>query len=228
MKKIRNKAFDRIRTFNPVVGCNIGCSYCYARRFNKRYKITPEFSVPTYMEYRLHQLYGRKGNVYLANSMSDLSGWQDEWREEIFKAFKENQQHIFLLLTKRPGRMFYNIMDLPNVWMGTTVTTADDAFRIEQMTWNVDARHYWVCVEPLFEDVGKLDLSKIDWIVIGPESGPRKVDKIVPEKRWVMNIVKQAREYGIPVAMKEGLEEIVGPEDFRCDVPASFEKILAI
>lgn len=226
-RKDRTKAFDRIRTFNPVVGCNIGCSYCYARRFNKRYKITPDFSVPTYMPYRLHQLYGKKPNVYLATSMSDLSGWQDEWREEIFKAFKENSQHIFLLLTKKPGMMFYDITDMSNVWMGTTITTQDDVYRIEQMTWNVQAKHYWICCEPLFEDLGKLNLEKIDWIVIGSESGPKKVDKIVPEKRWIMNIVEQAREYGIPVTMKMALEEIVGT-DYRCDVPATFLDVLKI
>lgn len=225
MSKI-DKGLGNIRTFNPVVGCNIGCSYCYAKRFNTRYKIIPKFSDITYMGYRLHQLYGRKGQVYLANSMSDLSGWKKEWRDEIFKAFRDNPQHIYLLLTKRPGRMMFDISDMDNVWMGSTITTSDDVERIEVMTWNVTAKHYWLCVEPIFEDIGKLDLSRIDWVVIGGETGPKARDKIIPEKSWVMNVVEQAKEEGIPVAMKEMLYDIVGKEDYLNELPKEFSEVL--
>ena len=83
-----------------------------------------------------------------------------------------------------------------------------------------------MCIEPIFEDLGTLNLEKIDWIVIGAETGPAK-DKVVPEKRWIMNIVKQADEYGIPVSMKDSLEEIVGKENFRSDLPKSFVKLIA-
>lgn len=216
---------DKIRTFNPVVGCNIGCSYCYARRFNNRYHIIPKFSKPTFMDMRLHQLYRRKGRVYLATSMSDLSGWKQEWREKIFIAFEENPQHLFLLLTKRPGRIWYHIV-MDHIWPGVTITTADEVERIEILRFNTEAKHYWICFEPLFEDLGKLDLTGVNWIVIGAETGPRKIGKIIPEKSWVMNIVIQADKAGIPVCMKNSLKDIVGEDNYRHDFPKEFYEVL--
>ena len=83
--------FDKvklIKTFNPVNGCNIGCPYCYARKINQRFHIIPDFSIPTFQEQRLEQLYKKKkGAVYLITSMSDFSGWKPEWREKIFQVF---------------------------------------------------------------------------------------------------------------------------------------------
>ena len=38
---------------NIVVGCTIGCPYCYARNNCRRFHITDDFSVPEYMERKL-------------------------------------------------------------------------------------------------------------------------------------------------------------------------------
>ena len=78
--------------------------------------------------------------MYLANSMSDLSGWKPEWRQKIFKAFEENPQHIYLLLTKRPGRLFFDIT-MPHVCLVTTITPSDEVELIEGLPWNVPAKH---------------------------------------------------------------------------------------
>ena len=72
-----NEVVDKvklIKMFNPVDGCNIGRPSCYARKINQRFHIIPDFSVLTFQEQRLEQLYKQKGEVYLITSMSDFSG----------------------------------------------------------------------------------------------------------------------------------------------------------
>ena len=213
-----------VKTFNPVMGCDIGCSYCYARKINQRFKHIPDFNVPTLMEQRLPQLYKGKPRVMLITSMSDFSSWcKNSWCDEIFKALSDNPQHEYILLTKRPEFCHYST-NLDNVWLGVTVTTAKEAKRITEFKKNVKAKHYHITFEPLFEDVGELDLENVDWVVIGAETGNRK-GKIIPKREWVINIVNQAKAKNIPVTMKTSLIDIVGIENFIQEMPKEFEKI---
>ena len=222
------KIVDKIRlikTFNPVNGCNIGCPYCYARKINQRFHIIPDFNIPTFQEQRLEQLYKKKkSEVYLITSMSDFSGWKPEWRDKIFKALADNQQHQYLLLTKRP-ELIHFATDLDNVCVGVSVTNKSDVKRIETMKKNIKCKHYSITFEPLHGDCGEIVLSGIDCIFIGAETGNRK-GKIIPQKEWVMNIVKQANALKIPVCMKMSLMDIVGRENWTQDLPEEYDKIL--
>ena len=214
-----------IKTFNPVNGCHIGCPYCYARKINNRFHIIPDFSVPTFQEGRLEQLYKKKkGEVYLITSMSDFSGWKPEWRDKIFKALADNQQHQYLLLTKRPELIHFET-DLDNVCVGVSVTNKNDVKRIETMKKNIKCRHYSITFEPLHGDCEEMDLSGIECIFIGAETGNRK-GKIIPKKEWVMNIVKQANALKIPVCMKMSLRDIVGGDNLTQDFPEQYNQII--
>ena len=153
-----------------------------------------------------------------------FSSWcKNSWCDEIFKALKDNPQHEYILLTKRPEFCHYST-NLDNVWLGVTVTTAKEAKRITEFKKNVKAKHYHITFEPLFEDVGELDLENVDWVVIGAETGNRK-GKIIPKKEWVINIVNQAKAKNIPITMKTSLIDIVGIENFIQEMPKEFEKI---
>ena len=213
-----------IKMFNPVNGCNIGCPYCYARKINNRFHIIPDFNVPTFQENRLEQLYKKKGQVYLITSMSDFSGWKPDWRVKIFKVLAENPQHSYTILTKRPELIHFET-NLDNVWIGVSVTCGNDLKRIATLKKNIKCRHYCVTFEPLHGDCGEMDLTDIESIFIGAETGNRK-GKIKPQKEWVMNIVKQANALRIPVCMKMSLRDIVGADNWMQDFPEQYNNII--
>ncbi|NLU23208.1 MAG: DUF5131 family protein [Clostridiales bacterium] len=210
-----------IRNLNPVNGCTIGCQYCYARRINDRFHITPVWENPQFIEARLKQLTTKKAHTYLMTSMSDFSDWREEWRQVVFARLAENSQHSYLFLTKRPEKITFQT-DLQSVWMGVTVTADADKSRIGAMQAHIAAPHYFITFEPLFGPVNDLDLRGIGWVVIGTETGSRK-GKIVAKKEWILAIAEKARELQIPVFMKKSLYDIVGEENMRQELPIDFK-----
>lgn len=211
-----------IKNLNPVSGCTVGCDYCYARGINRRFKITSDFSVPQLMEKRFKRIATKTPNTYLMTSMSDFSDWKTQWRTMVFNIMNENPQHVYLFLTKRPESIQFE-SSLDNVWMGVTITAECDKKRIKYLLENIKAKNYFLTFEPLFGEIGLLDLDRIGWIVIGTETGKRK-GKITAEKSWILNIAKQAKANNIPVFMKGYLSDIVGEENMVQELPKDFRK----
>ena len=117
--------------------------------------------------------------------------------------------------------------DLENAWLGVTVTRKAELWRIDALRKNVRAKHYHVTFEPLFDDPGTVDLSGINWIVVGTMTGAQS-RKIHTEPEWAWSLTDQAHTLGIPVFMKEDLVPIIGDENMIQEMPEEFNKVLEV
>ena len=150
---------DQIQNMNLVIGCTVGCTYCYARNNVKRYHIINDFNKPEFFPNKLRLMEKERPQNFLLTGMSDLAGWEQEWIAQVFGKIAENPQHQFLFLTKRPDLLNIDT-DLENAWFGVTVTRKSELWRIDALKNNVRARHYHVTFEPLFDDPGDVEHTK--------------------------------------------------------------------
>ena len=137
-----------------------------------------------------------KPTIYFVNSMSDLFHEEipDDYIRQVFDVIRRAPQHTFQVLTKRAERMatFFRYYAPPkNAWLGVTVE--DQKHGVPRLDWlrRVPAHIRFVSVEPLLEDLGKLDLNDIHWVIVGGESGPKARPM---QQEWVLNIKLQCDE----------------------------------
>jgi protein gp37 len=120
------------------------------------------------------------GDALSSNSREDFDFLE---REVVGAATsKDGLRHLWLWLTKRPGTMaaFANhIGGMPvNLCAMTTVTGPKTLGRVDQLR-KVKAPCRGLSIEPLWDRIPpeKLDLTGIDWVIVGGESGARDVIK---------------------------------------------------
>ncbi len=169
---------------------------------------------PTFHKYRLNDYISKKGRNIFVCSMADLFGdWvPDSWIKEVFDACKKAPQHNYLFLTKNPDRYIEletekELSWADNFWFGSSVTKLSDRY-----TWFTGKKSHWfLSVEPMLEDLGQMDkdAQKPEWVIVGAETGQRK-DKVVPDRKWIENLLTECRKYEIPLFMKSSLSEIWG------------------
>ncbi|MFC1565055.1 DUF5131 family protein [candidate division KSB1 bacterium] len=200
-------------TWNPVTGCtkvSAGCKHCYAERFAKRLKAMGQKNYRNGFEVTLHEhvlnhpLKWKKPHTVFVNSMSDLfhEDIPVDYILKVFRTMNEVYWHRFQVLTKRSERLQELNSRLPwkpNIWMGVTVENSDNLHRIDHLR-STDAHIKFLSLEPLLGPINSLDLSGIDWVIAGGESGPGSRHM---KKEWIMDIRNQCIDAGVSFFFKQ-------------------------
>jgi protein gp37 len=200
-------------TWNPVTGCtkvSPGCKHCYAERIAERLQAMGQRNYRNGFELTLQPhmldlpLQWRKPQRIFVNSMSDL--FQKEvppaYILRVFDVMRRAYWHQFQVLTKRSDILseLDSLIDWPsNVWMGVSVENKDYTWRIDDLR-GTRARTKFLSIEPLLGPIADLNLSGIDWVIVGGESGPgaRPI-----QRNWVVDIRRQCRQAGVAFFFKQ-------------------------
>lgn len=211
-------------TWNPTTGCDqvsSGCDHCYALTFAKRLKAMgnpgyrhdgdprtsgPGFGLtlhPARLDIPLHW---RRPQLVFVDSMSDLFHPKvpDGFLAAVLDTMRDAGRHTFFVLTKRPERMAAVLArlqprPLPNVWWGVTVEDNAHVRRADRLRATPAAVRF-LSLQPLLGPLPDLDLTGLDWVYVGGESGPghRPMDP-----GWVRPIRDRCVEAGIPFLFKQ-------------------------
>ena len=204
-------------TWNPVRGCtrtSPGCDHCFAARYAERWRgvaghpYERGFDVRPVADKLDLPLRWERSQKVLVASMSDLFHEQlsDDYVASALEVLRLADWHHFFVLTKRPERMrrlwrrSFAKRPPEHVWLGVSVEDRKHGRpRIAKLR-SIPAARRFVCFEPLLEDPGKLDLTGIDWVVLGGETGP---GARVLEHEWVISVHRQCRAARIPFFFKQ-------------------------
>lgn len=194
-------------TWNPVTGCtkiSSGCAHCYADMMARRLKAMGTEKYRNGFKVTLHEdalsepkKWFKPRTIFVC-SMSDLfhKDVPFDFVDKVLQVIKETPQHRYQLLTKRAERMaeYFSTRRVPkNVWLGVTVEEQSSKPRIESLRTINSAPIRFLSCEPLLEDIGALDLTGIDWIIVGGESGTQARPM---KEEWVKNIKTQCDNAG--------------------------------
>ena len=208
-------------TFNPWWGCTKiapGCDNCYAAAFDARTggdywdaKQKPRRTKPANWRKVLKwneqaKIENRRHRVFCGSMMD----WCDKdapegARAELFEMIKATPMLDWQLLTKRATLIERCLPDdwgngYGNVWLGVTVENSEFGLPRVEALRKLPAKVRFISAEPLLEDIARIELYDIHWLIIGGESGAGCRPM---EKRWAENLIALADEYDVSVWFKQ-------------------------
>jgi len=204
-------------TWNPVTGCtkiSAGCDHCYAERFSERFRGTAGHPFEmgfdlTLRPERLHQpLRWRSSRMIFVNSMSDLFHKEIpfEFVGRVCDTMERAHWHTFQVLTKRSSRMrdflrrrYPGERGPSHIWFGVSVEDGTKKSRIRHLQ-ETPAGVRFLSIEPLIGAMGPLNLTGIDWVIVGGESGPGARPM---EARWLREVRDQCLGSGVAFFFKQ-------------------------
>lgn len=223
-------------TFNPWVGCtkvSPACDHCYAEGWAKRSGMVQwgphaerrrtsasNWRQPLKWNAEAERL-GLRYRVFCA-SLADVfdNAVDPQWRQDLFTLIQRTPNLDWLLLTKRIGNVPGMVSIIPghlppNVWLGATVVNQAEADRDIPKLLSVPAAKRFLSMEPLLGPVTELRIAqykggKLDWVIVGGESGPSARPMHPDWARGVRTICEAA---SIPFFFKQWGEWVPrGPE----------------
>lgn len=200
-------------TWNPITGCTKytdGCANCYAEKMAIRLKnmglkkYQNAFKLTLHPEKLQDPLYIKKPQTIFVCSMSDIfhKDVPDEFILKLFEVMNKAHWHTFQVLTKRTERILElnnKINWTKNIWLGTTVENQKVSYRINLLSQS-GAYIKFLSIEPLLSEIKDMNLSKINWVIVGGESGT-KAREIKEE--WVLDIQRQCKLSNVPFFFKQ-------------------------
>ena len=210
-------------TWNPWRGCTIvseECINCYAMEVANRYsgpgqpyegiahKVKGKARWTNVVKFIPHTLEKplswKKPSMIFVNSMSDMfhESIPIDEIQQVMQVMRDAHWHTFQVLTKRGERIIELDSELKwadNIWLGVSVGNQKNSHRIEQLQ-QTTAKVKFLSMEPLIGPVNGMNLDKIDWCIVGGESGfnarPMKAE-------WALDILSACRSWGTAFFMKQ-------------------------
>lgn len=205
-------------TWNPLRGCtkiSPGCKHCYAETFAERFRGVPGHPYEQGFDLRLvpeklpEPFSWSSSRRVFVNSMSDLfqPNVPDAYIEDVVRVMTEANWHTYQVLTKRSERLQQLLStklrfacNEPHIWWGVSVEDKKYGLpRIKHLR-NSPAAFRFLSIEPLLEDLGSFDLSEINWVIVGGESGQGA--RVMKEK-WVEKVHDLCDSHGTAFFFKQ-------------------------
>jgi protein gp37 len=173
-------------TWNPWRGCtriNPGCKNCYMFTEQRRYGLDPAV-VTRSKTWGEPARWNRKAEAASVIRRVFTCSWSDffhenadPWRDEAWEIIRSTPYLMYMILTKRSENIRDHLPSYwgdgyPNVWLGVSVEDRRHGLPRIDVLRTIPAAVRFLSIEPLLEDLGPIDLTGIDWVIVGGESGP--------------------------------------------------------
>jgi protein gp37 len=199
-----------------VTGCtkiSAGCDNCYAERFSERFRgvaghpFEHGFDLTLRPERLAQPVAWKRPRMIFVNSMSDLfhKDVPDEFISRVFDTMEKASWHTFQILTKRSSLMRgflkkrYTRPGPAHMWFGVSVEDGTKLSRVRHLQ-QAPAGIRFLSIEPLIGPIGDIDLTGINWVIVGGESGPKARPM---EREWVRAIRDQCKAARVAFFFKQ-------------------------
>ncbi len=214
------------RTYNPWWGCtkvSAGCKNCYAETVARRggrnvwgpgaqreMKPSSAKCVRRWNEEAAGGAASVRGNGPLLVFTGSMCDWAEdrpdlvEPRARMWQLIAECKHLEFQMLTKRPENIERMLPPdwghgYPNVWLGTSIEDMRVAQRADILR-NIPAVVRYISYEPALGPLNDLDLTSIDWVIFGGESG---VGYRAMDPQWARDMRDKCKAAGVAFFFKQ-------------------------